>query len=317
MSDYFTAPTAPESGSRARSALISDLISAVEDGFDALPAGLTADDDVGAHEATTDAHSSTAAATADRIVLRDSQGRAKIANPSVDADITNKGSVDTLIATRAAKSQTEASTATATTTALGSTTTKHLLTGTTTITGFTGTDGVTYSCRADAAFTLTHHATDLIITQGAANITTVAGDTFDVQMITETTCRIVNYQYAEAGTKSVLATFDLSSASGTFSVTGAGFKPSAAHLFGTVDNEEYHNIFSFLQDGSAMSMCRYNPAGGPYWVHTADLKIGKDNTNFQRARDSDISMTSDGVDIDFTKNESPTGTMYLMFLFFR
>jgi hypothetical protein len=102
MSDYFTAPTAPESGSRARSALISDLISAVEDGFDALPAGLTADDDVGAHEATTDAHSSTAAATADRIVLRDSQGRAKIANPSVDADITNKGSVDTLIATRTA-----------------------------------------------------------------------------------------------------------------------------------------------------------------------------------------------------------------------
>jgi hypothetical protein len=212
--------------------------------------------------------------------------------------------------------QAEASTATATTTILGTATTKHLLTGNVTITGFTGTAGVTYHCRADAAFTLTHHATNLIITQGAANITTVAGDTFDVQMITGSTCRIVNYQYAGAGTKSVLVTFDLSSASGTFSVTGAGFKPSAAHLFGTVDNEDYHNIFSFLQDGSAMSMKRYNPAGGPYWLHTA-LRIGPDNINFQTANNSDISMTSDGVDINFTKTGSPTGTMYLMFLFFR
>jgi hypothetical protein len=89
--------------------------------------------------------------------------------------------------------QAEASTATATTTILGTATTKHLLTGNVTITGFTGTAGVTYHCRAEEAFTLTHHATNLIITQGAANITTVAGDTFDVQMITGTTCRIVNY----------------------------------------------------------------------------------------------------------------------------
>jgi hypothetical protein len=92
--------------------------------------------------------------------------------------------------------QAEASTATATTTILGTATTKHLLTGNVTITGFTGTAGVTYHCRADEIFTLTHHATNLIITQGAANITTAAGDTFDVQMITGTTARIVNYARA-------------------------------------------------------------------------------------------------------------------------
>jgi hypothetical protein len=68
------------------------------------------------------------------------------------------------------------------------------LTGTTTITGFTGTAGVTYHCRADEAFTLTHDATDLIITQTAANVTTASGDTFDVHMLTGSTCRIINYR---------------------------------------------------------------------------------------------------------------------------
>jgi hypothetical protein len=92
--------------------------------------------------------------------------------------------------------QAEASTATATTTILGTATTKHLLTGTVGVTGFTGTAGVTYHCRAEEAFTLTHHATNLIITQGAESVTTAAGDTFDVQMITGTACRIVNYQRA-------------------------------------------------------------------------------------------------------------------------
>lgn len=83
-------------------------------------------------------------------------------------------------------------TASATTTTLG-TSLDHLITGTATITAFAGVAGVTYHCRADGAHVLTHHATDLIITQGGASITTAAGDTYDVQMITGTTCRVVNY----------------------------------------------------------------------------------------------------------------------------
>lgn len=97
MSDYFTAPTPPTVGSRARSAFLNDLVDAIEDGFDAIPAGLTADDDVGAHNTSADAHGATDAATASKIIKRDASGRAKIANPDVDADITNKGSVDTAI----------------------------------------------------------------------------------------------------------------------------------------------------------------------------------------------------------------------------
>jgi len=62
-----------------------------------------------------------------------------------------------------------------------------------TITAFNGVSGVTYHVRVLGAGSITHHATDLIITQGLASITTAAGDTFDVEMITATTCRIKNY----------------------------------------------------------------------------------------------------------------------------
>jgi len=92
-----------------------------------------------------------------------------------------------------AVNQATTSTASAGTTVLESTT-RHLVTGTTTITSFNGVAGVTYHCRADEAFEITHHATDLVVTQTAASIITGAGDTFDVYMVTSTTCRIENYQ---------------------------------------------------------------------------------------------------------------------------
>lgn len=42
MNEYFTAPTAPASGARARSALIKEIIDAVDAAFDNIPAGLAA-----------------------------------------------------------------------------------------------------------------------------------------------------------------------------------------------------------------------------------------------------------------------------------
>lgn len=104
------------------------------------------------------------------------------------------------------------------TTTLG-TSLNHTLSDTsTTITAFNGVAGVTYHCRALGAGNITHHATNLIITQTGADITTAAGDTFDVEMITSTTCRIKNYVRAvgpitaasqaemEAGTETALRT---------------------------------------------------------------------------------------------------------------
>lgn len=90
------------------------------------------------------------------------------------------------------------------TTTLG-TTLNHTLSDTsTTITAFNGVTGVTYHCRALGAGSITHHATNLIITQGSADLTTAAGMTFDVEMITSTTCRIKNVHKAD-GTALVAA----------------------------------------------------------------------------------------------------------------
>lgn len=84
----------------------------------------------------------------------------------------------------------------AVTTALGTTLNGTLSDTSTTITEFSGLAGVTYHCRALGAGSITHHATNLIITQTGASIDTAAGDTFDVEMLTATTCRVKNYQRA-------------------------------------------------------------------------------------------------------------------------
>ena len=82
------------------------------------------------------------------------------------------------------------------TTTLG-TSLNHTLSNTsTTITAFNGVSGVTYHCRALGAGEITHHATNLIIAQTGASITTAVNDTFDVEMTSTTQCIIKNYQRA-------------------------------------------------------------------------------------------------------------------------
>jgi len=82
------------------------------------------------------------------------------------------------------------------TTTIGTTLNGTLSDTSTTITAFNGVAGATYHCRALGAGSITHHGTNLIITQTGASITTAADDTFDVEMITGSTCRIKNYQLA-------------------------------------------------------------------------------------------------------------------------
>jgi len=79
------------------------------------------------------------------------------------------------------------------TTALGNTSTNGVLTNTgNNITTFTGTANVTYHVLATGNGVLVHSAT-MNILQGAANITTSTGGTFDVEMLTANTCNIKNY----------------------------------------------------------------------------------------------------------------------------
>lgn len=58
------------------------------------PAGAQAKVDT--HAALTTAHSATSAATANRIMMRDANGRAQVAAPSASADIARKDNVDTV-----------------------------------------------------------------------------------------------------------------------------------------------------------------------------------------------------------------------------
>jgi hypothetical protein len=98
----------------------------------------------------------------------------------------------------------------AATTTLG-TTLQHTLSDTsTTITAFNGVAGVTYHCKALGAGGITHSA-GLSILQGGASIVTAAGDTFDVYMLTATTCEVRNY----LGSEITLTTGALNTARGT------------------------------------------------------------------------------------------------------
>lgn len=104
------------------------------------------------------------------------------------------------------------------TTTLGTTLNGTLSATGTTITAFNGIAGVTYHCRALGTGQITHHATDLIITQTGASITTAAGDTFDVEMITATTCRIKNYLTASGVPLSLSSSLPIIGT--TLSITG-------------------------------------------------------------------------------------------------
>jgi len=82
------------------------------------------------------------------------------------------------------------------TTALGNTSVNGSLTNTgNNITTFTGVANVTYHVRATGNGVIVHNASVTNVLQGAANITTAAGDTFDVEMVTANTCNIKNYVF--------------------------------------------------------------------------------------------------------------------------
>lgn len=106
----------------------------------------------------------------------------------------------------------------AATTTLGTTLNGTLSDTSTTITEFNGVAGVTYHCRALGTGSITHHSTNLIITQTGASITTAAGDTFDVEMLTASTCRIKNYQRASGVPLSLNSSLPITGT--TLSITG-------------------------------------------------------------------------------------------------
>jgi hypothetical protein len=148
----------------------------------------------------------------------------------------------------------------ATTTVLA-TTLNHTLSDTSAdIDTFNGVAGVTYSCRALGAGTIVAGA-GLIITQTGATITTAAGDTFDVEMITGTTCRIKNYILASGAALVVTAASqaEMETATSTMVATTPGLqKNHPAHPkvwisfngTGTIAIEQSYGVTSITDEGT-------------------------------------------------------------------
>lgn len=170
-----------------------------------------------------------------------------------------------------------------------------------TITAFYGVAGVTYHCRTLGPGMITHHATDLIITQGGQDVQTEAGDTFDVEMTTGTTCRIKNYVRSRGD-----ALFSRSDgpafrayADTTFSVTGSASTYTKVPLnqitFDT--NSKFDNVnyrFTPQVDGY------YKIIGSVLWAvgtNTTNIAIVKNGTDFTSIKESSTDRIINIIDI--------------------
>ena len=83
---------APHSGHATTTALTAHTSAAAPHSGHETPTGAQAK--VDAHAAGTSVHGATSSATANRIIMRDANGRAKVATPSASDDISTKGYVD-------------------------------------------------------------------------------------------------------------------------------------------------------------------------------------------------------------------------------
>lgn len=194
------------------------------------------------------------------------------------------------------------------------------ITGTTTITAFTLAQGQRRLVVFDGALTLTHNGTSLIL-PGGENIATAAGDVAIIVGEGSGNVRVANYLRANgtaiggAQYKVGNTTFDLTSSTGTFSITGVGFKPKALILIATVSSTTYAS-WGFT-DGTTSLTMRSNASGTPdNFAVTANLALLEATVGNNQVIDLS-SFDSDGATFANTKSGSPTGTASILYIAFR
>jgi len=115
-------------------------------------------------------------------------------------------------------------------------------------------------------------------------------------------------------TKRVIATRDMTLASGTQSITGAGFRPTAVI------------VYNVVQSTNKMSINFADSAGGTAGVKDDSANIADNWTSLNSFADlgstdeqvaTFTSYDADGITINWTKFGSPTGTCYLNILFMK
>ena len=187
------------------------------------------------------------------------------------------------------------------------------VTGTTTTTGFTMTSGQQMLLIADAAWPLTYDATDMKI-NGGVSYTCAAGDRLHVYYDGTTTFVDVIKVDGKAviGTSVVTATYDLTTASGSQAITGAGFPPSSIDIIAGVTTTVA------ASQGMATSGDEYNIGNS-----SAPDIIFSSNTALRiqtGAGDTQVSVVNsfdaDGVTLGWAKTGTPSGTLEIMIRFY-
>jgi len=192
------------------------------------------------------------------------------------------------------------------------------ITGTTGITTFTMANGQMQEMIFDGAVPLTHNATTNKLI-GGANITTAAGDRAKY-FYDGTTVRMLVFSGADG--KSVVAstnmklvstTYDLSTATGTKAITGAGFTPDAVAISFAVQGGEPSTSRGF-HDGTNDH--------NSYWDENSDVVMDLTASFRYKSAAGNVngdvqSLDADGCTLSFTKTTSPVGTINISLLFIK
>lgn len=193
------------------------------------------------------------------------------------------------------------------------------ISGTTTITSFGSSmlPGQTKLVVASGAWQLTYNGTSMILNTGAANYTAAAGDVFRVTCVSSGNYRVtispLNGTTPGGALHKVIATtYDISTASGTQSITGVGFKPKMARIIAGLNASA---SISWGMDDGVTPRCWYNT--------TTSFTVGNDvnainiTTGAGSAQAYVSSFDADGCTLTWTKTGSPTGTAALNIEFSR
>jgi hypothetical protein len=153
------------------------------------------------------------------------------------------------------------------------------------IQAFNGVAGVTYHCRTLGTGTLAYVA-GVIETPGSASISTATDDTFDVEMITATTCRIKNYHKGNGN--SVIA-FD-----------GPIVRPFTVAVTSLIGGEFTKiNFAAALPDPTSAfddATDRVTPQVAGYYVITGSIECASSSYDIDlQIRKNDVTVATSGV----------------------
>lgn len=217
--------------------------------------------------------------------------------------------------------------ASATSTPIGAAASNNVdISGTTAITSFdTVAEGINRKGRFTGILTLTHNATSLIL-PGAANITTATNDRYEARSLGSGNWLVTKYEKADGtavvnmglSSKIVIATRDVSLASGTQAITGAGFKPTAAIFLTTVPYESGKASWGMADATLASQLIHDNNTdiASTYDYRTGVVVI--QNSNYlNRSTAVVASWDADGCTLSWTKVGTVTGTATMTILFLK